>query len=139
MSLNHEERTDVVTYRLEKAARTFEQVKFNLPSHYWELIANRMYYAVYYAVSALLIANGYTTKTHESVIRSFGLHFVKTGIFPTEYGKLINKLFTLRLTGDYNDHYDLEEEDVIPYLDSTEKLIADVSEKARQDLNTNTF
>ena len=62
MSLNQEEREAVVTYRLEKAAKTMEQAKCNLPMHFWELVANRMYYAAYYAVSALLIANGHTAK-----------------------------------------------------------------------------
>lgn len=47
MSLNQEEREAVVTYRLEKAAKTMEQAKCNLPMHFWELVANRMYYAAY--------------------------------------------------------------------------------------------
>ena len=134
MSLNQEERLDVVSYRLEKSARTFEQVKFSLSSHYWELIANRMYYAAYYAISALLIANCHYAKTHETIIRCFGLHFVKTGIFPAEYGRLYNKLFSLRLTGDYNDHYDLTEDDVLPLLEPTKKMINDVAQKARESI-----
>lgn len=127
MSLNQEERTAVVTYRLEKAERAMEQAKANLPMQFWEVIANRMYYAAYYAVSALLIAHGLAAKTHETIVRLFGLHFIKTGILPTEQGKLYNKLFTLRLTGDYNDHYNLDEQDVIPLVEPTEKLIKDVA------------
>lgn len=136
MSLSQEERAAIVSYRLEKAARTFEQAKSNVPLQYWELIANRMYYAAYYAVSALLIAYGYTAKSHETIVRFFGLHFVKTGLFPAEQGRLYNKLFTLRLTGDYNDHYDLDEEDVMPLIQPTEKLITDVSLHARKSLQT---
>ena len=104
--------------------------------HFWELVANRMYYAVYYAVSALLIANGHTVKTHETIVRIFGLHFVKTGIFSTEQGHLYNKLFSLRLTGDYNDHFDLEEADVLPLVAPTEQLIADVSKMALESLKS---
>ncbi len=134
MSLNQEEREAVVTYRLEKAAKTMEQAKCNLPMHFWELVANRMYYAAYYAVSALLIANGHTAKTHETIVRVFGLQFVKTGMFSSEQGRLYNKLFSLRLTGDYNDHYDLEESDVLPLVVPTEQLIADVSKMALDSL-----
>ena len=61
MSLSQEERTAVVTYRLEKADRALMQAKVNLPLQTWEVIANRVYYAAYYAVSALLIANGHPT------------------------------------------------------------------------------
>ena len=52
MSLNQEERTAIVTYRLEKAERALVQAKANLPLQTWEVIANRIYYAAYYAVSA---------------------------------------------------------------------------------------
>lgn len=47
MSLNQEERTAVVTYRLEKAGRALMQAKVNLPLQTWEVIANRIYYAAY--------------------------------------------------------------------------------------------
>ena len=135
MSLNHEERAAVVSYRIEKAARAIEQAKHNLPMEYWELIANRMYYAAYYAVSALLIANGYSAKTHETILRLFGLHFIQTEILPKDYGKLYNKLFTLRLKGDYNDRYNLTSEEVLPLAEPTEQLIREVSRMAMHNLN----
>ncbi len=135
MSLNHEERAAVVSYRIEKAARAIEQAKHNLPMEYWELIANRMYYAAYYAVSALLIANGYSAKTHETILRLFGLHFIQTEILSKDYGKLYNKLFTLRLKGDYNDRYNLTSEEVLPLVEPTEQLIQEVSRIAMHDLN----
>ena len=135
MSLNHEERAAVVSYRIEKAARAIEQAKHNLPMQYWELIANRMYYAAYYAVSALLIANGYSAKTHETILRLFGLHFIQTEILSKDYGKLYNKLFTLRLKGDYNDRYNLTSEEVLPLVEPTEQLIQEVSRIAMHDLN----
>ena len=97
---------------------------------YWELVANRMYYASYYAVSALLIADQHTAKTHEGIIRIFGLEYVKKERVPMEMGKLYNKLFTLRLTGDYNDHYGLEEQDVLPLLQPPIDLIDRVSHLA---------
>ena len=59
---------------------------------------------------------------------------MKTGLFTSEQGKLYNKLYTLRLTGDYNDHYNLDEEDVMPLVSPAEKLIGMVSAMARQAL-----
>ncbi|MBR1593409.1 MAG: HEPN domain-containing protein [Bacteroidales bacterium] len=135
MSLNQEERSAVVIYRLEKAERALMHAKANIPLQTWEVIANRIYYAAYYAVSALLIANGHpAVKGHDTVVRMFGLHFVKTGKFSPEQGKLYNKLYTLRLTGDYNDHYNLDEEDVMPLVFPAEELITKVSDMAKQAL-----
>lgn len=116
MSLTAEERHDVVIYRIEKANKTLEEAKNNVAFKYWGLIANRLYYAAYYVISALLVANGYVSKSHEGTIHLFGLHFVNEGIVPQEMGRLVRKLFKCRLTGDYSDNYDLTEEDVMPLL-----------------------
>ena len=126
MSLTIEERRVVVTFRIEKALRAYEQAKGVVGLKYWETIANRLYYAAYNAVSALLIANGDTAQSHSGVIHIFGLRFIKTGILPPETGRLYHKLFTMRQTGDYDDTYGLTQEDVIPYIDSTGDLIAQV-------------
>lgn len=135
MSLTVQERIDVVTYRLEKAQTALEQAKGNLPLRYWEIIANRLYYAAYYAVSALLIANGYLAKSHEGNVRLFGLHFVNTNIVSSEHGKLFQKLLRLRLKGDYSDKYNLTEDDVLSLIEPTENLIATVSELALQAIS----
>ena len=62
MSLDEQGRYDVVIYRLEKARQTIEQAKTILALGYWEIVANRLYYAAYYAASALLIANSIRVK-----------------------------------------------------------------------------
>ena len=58
MALTDDERNALVAYRLEKARETMLQVRGVLPLRYWEIIANRLYYAAFYAVSALLISEG---------------------------------------------------------------------------------
>ena len=132
MSLSAEERKAVVEFRIEKALRAYEQAKGVVGLKYWETIANRLYYAAYNAVSALLIANGNTAQTHSGVIHLFGQHFIKTGIFPAETGRLYHKLFTMRQTGDYDDTYGLATEDVLPYVEPTGELISRTTELAKQ-------
>ncbi len=139
MSLSAEERGAVVEFRIEKALRAYEQAKGVMGLKYWETIANRLYYAAYNAVSALLIANGDTAQSHSGVIHLFGLHFIKTRIFPQEAGRLYHKLFTMRQTGDYDDTYGLVEEDVIPYVEPTGELIAKTIELAKQLLEKNSY
>lgn len=123
MSLNNEERKAEVDFRIDKALRAYEQAKGVLPLEYWETAANRLYYAAYNAISAMLIANGDTAQSHNGVIHIFGLKFIKTGIFETSEGALYHKLFSMRLTGDYDDTYGLSEEDVLPLVEPAGKLI----------------
>lgn len=132
MSLNNDERLAVVDFRIEKAFRAFEQAKGVVPLKYWETIANRLYYAAYNAVSAMLVANGDTAQSHNGVIHMLGLKFIKTGVLDKEIGQLYHKLFSMRLTGDYDDTYGLTEEDVLPLIEPTGKLIETTTGLARE-------
>ncbi|MBQ7985360.1 MAG: HEPN domain-containing protein [Bacteroidales bacterium] len=135
MSLSNEERKDIVIYRTEKSYKAFEQARLNAGIKCWEVVASRLYYSAYYAVSALLIAEGYTTKTHEGIINSFSLHFIKEGLVPKEMGRLYRNLFALRLSGGYEDHFDAEEADVVPLIEPTKQLIDFIITKARNKMN----
>lgn len=134
MGLTDENRKDIVTYRIERAYMALEQAKANLQLNYLEITANQLYYAAYYAASALLIAHEIRFKSHEGCIHQFNLHFVKTGLVPQEMGKLFSTLFDMRLTGDYSDRFDLTEDDVVPNIQPTEKFIVKVSDMAKEKL-----
>ena len=134
MSLAEENRKDIVAYRTERAYTALEQAKMNLQMKCLEVTANRLYYAAYYAVSALLIANKIPAHSHEGNVTQFGLHFVKTGKVSREDGKLLNHLLTMRLKGDYSDRFGLTEADVLPYINPTEAFINKISNLAKDTL-----
>ena len=121
--LTDENYKDLARYRQDRAHETLAEIPFLCAQGYYNTATNRLYYACYYAVSALLIKNGHQAQTHNGVIQMFGLHFVKTEKVERRYGKLYNQLFSLRLTGDYNDSYTLSEEDVVPLIEPARKLI----------------
>ena len=135
MSLSFEERKAVVEFRIEKAYRALEQAQGVVELQYWETIANRLYYAAYNAVSALLIAYGYTAHSHDGVIHLFGQHFVKPGIVDVKDGKLYHQLFSMRLTGDYDDTYGLTSEDVLPLIVPASELIDKVTAIAKKKMD----
>ena len=134
MGLTDENRKDIVIYRSERAFAALEQAKGNLQMGYLEITANRLYYAAYYAASALLIVNEIRVKSHEGCIGQFNLHFVKTGLVPIEMGKLFSILFDMRLTGDYSDRFDLTEEDVVPNIQPTQDFIIKVTNLAKEKI-----
>ncbi|MDE7152922.1 MAG: HEPN domain-containing protein [Muribaculaceae bacterium] len=123
MTLNPENRNDIVSYRLEKANDTMQQVHAISRLGYWTLVANRLYYAVYYACSALLIANGIEVSTHKGVIKQIGQSFILPGTLPVTDAKLLNKLFSMRQSGDYEDLFDWDEADVAPLISQVEDFI----------------
>ncbi len=75
--MNENEREAVVKYRIEKAFETVEDVKVMTQIELWNASMNRLYYACYYAVIALLVHNKINAQTHDGARRMFGEHFIK--------------------------------------------------------------
>ena len=103
MTLSEENRKNIVEQRLQKAYETLAEAKGTIGMGFWRASANRLYYACYYAVTALLIKNGHNIRTHNGVITILGKHFVLEGIVSKEQNRLYGKLFKRRLRRlDYN-------------------------------------
>ena len=134
MKLKEEDRNALVSIRLKKAKETMAEVHGNIQLGYWRTAANRLYYACYFAVSALLVKNGITAHTHAGVITMLGLHFVKKGIISKEQGRFYKELFYLRQDGDYDDWFEIGEDDVIPFLEPAEKFIVEIEGIINKDI-----
>lgn len=102
-TLDAQSRDALVQYRLERAAETLKEVEILANESHFNAAANRLYYACYYAATALLVANGHNTQTHAGTKTLLGLHFVSKGLLSNEYGKTFSRLFEIRHSGDYDD------------------------------------
>lgn len=102
MTLTPDQRNTVVNLEYEKALQILSQIDVLKELKFWDTIANRLYYAVFHAVSALLIHDGHQVKSHKGVVQVFGLNYIVTRVFSLEEGKLYSRLQTLREEGDYN-------------------------------------
>ncbi|MCR4809304.1 MAG: HEPN domain-containing protein [Prevotella sp.] len=126
MSLKQEERDVIVTLELEKSAKTLTQADIMVHNGIWEMAANRLYYALFHAVSALLINDHHEVGTHRGAVGKFSLFYVKTGVFTPEEGRLYSQLQQLREDGDYNCAIDVTREDVEQKIQPTTLLIAKI-------------
>ena len=126
MKLTEDERRAIVLLRLNNARQTLEDAKIIANNELWKAAANRLYYACYYAASALMIKFGFEAKTHAGIIRLLGLHFISKNLISNELGDIYYQLFALRQKGDYDDWIVVRESDIIPLLEPAEKFIAEI-------------
>ncbi len=112
-----------IKYRLEKAEETLFAAKVLIENRLWNSVINRLYYACFYAINALLVSNNISAKTHNGVKTQFFLNFIKTGLIDKKYSLLYSDLFDWRQKGDYNDFFDFKEEDVLPLFEPCNELI----------------
>ena len=123
MGLSDAERQTIVRMELEKACKTFADAEFCAKEKKWEASANRLYYALFHATSALLINGGLNVKSHRGILALFGQHYVRTGIFSREDGSLISDLVLMRDNADYNLYYEANEEKIAPYIEPVRQFI----------------
>ncbi|MFT3754047.1 MAG: HEPN domain-containing protein [Paludibacter sp.] len=126
MSLSEEERNALVYYKTQKSRDTLAEAIGISQLCYWNAVANRLYYACYYITTALLVYHGHSAQTHSGVIRLFGLNYVTKGLVSKEMARFYSKLFEMRQTGDYDDLYNLTEEEVKPLIELSQKYIDEI-------------
>jgi uncharacterized protein (UPF0332 family) len=124
--MNDIERSELVQYRIERANDTFQEVENHIKNGYLNTAVNRLYYACYYAVIALLVKNGIQTQTHAGARQMFGMHFVKTGLIRPESGKFFSEIFDFRQAGDYDDYISIAKEDILELIEPAHKLISQI-------------
>jgi len=93
---------------------------------------NRIYYGMYYAVTALAIRFKFETSKHFQLIGWFNKEFISTGILDPYYGKILRNAFQNRTKGDYDAFISFEKEEVNEmhaemekFIKALEKLIID--------------
>lgn len=119
---------DYSKYRIQKAKETIAEVEIQIQNEFWNTAINRMYYACFYAVSALLVKHEIETSSHTGVRQQFGQLFVKTGKFDKKLAKHYTDLFEKRHKGDYNDFFDFDEETVNRLLPISKEFINKIEE-----------
>ncbi|SRR6266545_3976995 len=101
----------LVRYRLERAREALAEVVVLLDSGHANTGVNRLYYACFYAVSALLLTKGLTATRHSGLRTLFHQHVIRPGLLPLVQGQLYDRLFDQRQQSDYADlvHFDVHE------------------------------
>jgi len=122
-----EGRDDVVRYRLQRARDTLEDARVLADASRWSACVNRLYYACFYAVSALLLQDGFSSAKHTGVRSLFNHHFVKTDRVPKVLAQVYNDLFARRQESDYLDFVHLEAVQVRPWIEEAEQLVEHVA------------
>jgi uncharacterized protein (UPF0332 family) len=124
--MNAQERQELVNYRIGRAKDTLKEVDLHVQNNLWSTAVNRLYYACYYAVIALLVKQEIKAQTHAGVRQMFGFHFIKPGLIDKELGKFYTDIFDKRLTGDYDDFIDFSKEEVISMITPAKQLITEI-------------
>ncbi len=74
-----EKRSEIVRYWVQKAEESLASARREFEAESLTFAINRLYYVVFYAVSALLMEHDLLFKKHSGVRAAFHKRFIKTG------------------------------------------------------------
>jgi uncharacterized protein (UPF0332 family) len=113
----------LIAYRLQRARETLEEARLLLDAGHVNACVNRLYYACFYAVSALLMTRNVSTSRHAHLRSLLHRDYVGPGHISAEMGKHFDLLFDSRQEGDYADLVVFDGRDVEPWLERTESFV----------------
>ena len=122
----NETMADVIDFRKKRAMETFEEANILAKAGNWYGVINRLYYACFYIVSALLFKNDFFSKTHTGTKALFFNEFIRTGIVDNKWSEHYQRLFNLRTKGDYEDLVKFDEEEIKPLIAETENFLTEI-------------
>jgi len=108
---------ELIRHRQRKGRETLEDAALLFHSGRLFSALNRIYYALFYEVIALLLTADLSSAKHTGVRALFNEHFVKTGKVPVELGRFYARMYDFRQKGDYGDFVEFEKEKVKEWLD----------------------
>ncbi|MBI4766067.1 MAG: HEPN domain-containing protein [Deltaproteobacteria bacterium] len=123
----------LIDYRIKQARESIQEAKV-----LWDQgmsnrsVMNRLYYAMFYAVLALLQEKQLGTSKHYGAISLFDREFVKSGLIDTEYSKALHTAFILRQKGDYLEEAEVSLADIEEIFPQAESFVGLVEERFLQ-------
>jgi uncharacterized protein (UPF0332 family) len=88
---------------------------------------------MFYSAEAILLTKDLSFSSHKGVISGFGEHFVKTGIFPREMGRELNRAFEKRQVGDYGHTFVISREEAEQVLAKGRVFIEEIVRKLKTE------
>jgi len=115
------DREILIQYRLNQSEQTIVEVDKLIESELLNVAVNRIYYGIFYSLTALALRYEFESSKHFQLIGWFNQNFIKTGLIEVKYGIILRDAFKNRNDGDYAPFILFEKEDV---LDMQSDMIA---------------
>ncbi len=128
---------ELINYRRSKATETFQDAEILFNAKRISSAVNRIYYALFYEVTALLLTKGMSSAKHSGIRALFNEHFVKAEKVNVEMGRFYSRMFEFRQKSDYGDFVQFEEEKVKEWFVKAKQFIEEIEKVIESETKGN--
>ena len=100
--MEDQEKEILVSLYLSKGEEVLSDAVLCMENKRWNSAANRLYYAVFHVLNALLISDNKPACSHKGMKLVFGKNYVLTGLASEEEAYLLSRMETMRNKADYD-------------------------------------
>ena len=102
MIMDEKTRKLVIDHNISKSYNAIADAEYLLERKSFHGALNRIYYGIFFIISALAVKHKYKTSKHSQLIGWFNKKYVRNEIIDRKIGKFIHTAFEQRLDSDYN-------------------------------------
>lgn len=121
----------LIRYRIEQAHETLREADILFAQSALRGTVNRAYYAMFYALLALLATQQLGTSKHSGAISLFDREFVKTGIFSRDLSRSLRMAFDRRQSYDYGEIIEVDEPTTRESVDNAKTFVSEIEKYLR--------
>lgn len=127
MTIRELDRINLIKYRIEQAYKTFELAKELLAQGKLTITVNRIYYGMFYALTALALKHKFETSKHNQLIGWFNKEFINKKLVSEYYGRILRNAFKNRTAGDYDAFIEFEKANVEIMINEMKDFIEEIN------------
>ena len=126
MTITDDERETLIKYRIEEAHEAIGDAELSINNNKLKMAINRIYYGMFYILSALALKHKHKTSKHQGLIAWFNKNFIKENKIDKRYGTIIRDAFNSRSDGDYGFFTTFEKADVDKMFEDMKDFISTI-------------
>lgn len=116
---------DIIRLKTGRARRALAEASNLIEHNFYHAAVSRLYYACFYATSALLCQKDIFVKSHSGVRQMLGMHYISTSQMSLASGQFYSELFNFRQHADYDDFADPDPELVKEFLTKATEFVSE--------------
>lgn len=128
MTITEKDREILIKYRIDQAHEAIEATKILIDSNKLKSAVNRIYYGMFYILSALALKHKFRTSRHQGLIAWFNKNFLKDKKINRKYGTILSEAFDNRSESDYGVLIELDKADVLKSFEDMKEFISTIEE-----------
>ena len=115
---------------MQQAVDTLELAKFLAENKKYVIAINRIYYGMYYALTALALKNSFETSKYGQLIGWFNKEYIASGKVDPKFGMILHNAFQNRTKGDYDAFISFNQQEVdimlyemVEFIDEIKRVV----------------